>query len=283
MLQFGMEELELPKPRNAVEVSNTISLTQRKAFNCLMLQTLLNPKPKGQKYHTITIRELCHLTGYRQKDFFYLDKQLEEMQTTLIRWTGSKGKGVGRVQFLGHVYYDTETGILEYSFSEKLIELVKQNKLYNRLDFSSIRELTSKHSLALYEMCAGYRETDTYNAGTGWRHLSDIKELLCGDRDAYPEFKDFNKWVLKPAIKEVNEQTDITIAVETRKQWRSIHALNFSVKSKEDYEGALLNRPNLTIVKSDFLEEPKPERPKKTVATKDEAAEIFKNFWADEE
>ena len=238
-----MEKLELNKPRKSVEISNTINLVQRKAFNCLMMQSILIPKPKGQKYHTISIKELCHLTGYKQKDFFYLDKQLEEMQTTLIHWSDSNGNKQGRVQFLGHVFYDLESGILEYSFSDKLVEMVKANKLYNQLDMGSMRELQSKHALALYEFCAGYKETETFNAGTGWRLLSDMKVMLCGDEQAYAQFKAFNRDVLKPAIKEVNENTDITIEMETRKKGRAIHALRFFVKANDNYEDKLLNKP----------------------------------------
>ncbi len=240
---LNMEKLELKKPRAAVEIANTISLVQRKAFNCMMIQSVLIPKPKGQKYHRISIKELCHLTGYRQKDFIYLDQQLEEMQTTLIRW--SSGKSWGRVQFLGHVFYEEGTGMLEFSFSEKLIDLVKVNKLYNQLDIGSMREIQSKHALALYEMCSGFRATPTFSAGTGWRLLSDMKQLLCGGEDVYPQFKDFNKWVLKPAIKEINEVTDINIIMETQKQGRSIQSLRFFVTSSEEYKDILLEKPSI--------------------------------------
>lgn len=237
-----MEKLELPKPRGTVEISNNINLVQRKAFNCLMLQTILTPKPKGQKYHSITIKELCHLTGYKQNDWLYLDKQLEEMQKTLLQWREDSKRG--RVQFLGHVEYYPKTGILEYSFSERLIDLVKENKIFHRLDFSSMRELTSKHALALYENCAGFRETKTYQNGTGWRALSAWKLLLCGEEEAYPEFKIFHRDVLKPAIKEVNEHTDIHIKMKTKKLGRKVEFLHFDVKTKDDYEAELLTRPS---------------------------------------
>ena len=171
------------------------------------------------------------------------------MQTTLIRWAGTNGKKWGRVQFLGHVEYDEDTGILEYSFSEKLIELVRSNNLYNQLDFSSMRELSSKHSLALYEMCSGYRETESFKGGTGWKMLSDVKQLLCGDPESHPQFKTFNRDVLKPAIKEINENTDIHVEMTTRKLGRKIAALSFSVKSKADYTAELLPRPTAPISK----------------------------------
>ena len=236
-----MEKLEVAKPRKSVEVVNSISLVQRKAFNCLIMKSMLTPKPKGQKYHSISIQELCHLTGYRQKDFVYLDAQLREMQTTLIEWSDASRKG--RVGFLGHVEYDTETGMLEYSFHEKMLDLIRQKKLFNKLDVGSMRELTSKYSIALYEFCSGYRETATFKEGTGWRVLEDMKLLLCGDAEVYPQFKEFNKFVLKPSIKEVNEQTDIEIEMETQKRGRSICAVRFWVKSNEGYEDILLEKP----------------------------------------
>lgn len=70
-----------------------------------------------------------------------------------------------------------------------------------------------------------------------------MKMMLCGDRDSYPQFKDFNKWVLKPAMKEVNENTDLTIIMETSKKGRSIHALRFFVKPNDNYEDKLLVKP----------------------------------------
>ena len=238
-----MEKLDLKKPREYVEISNTMSVVQRKAFNALMMQAILIPKRKGQRYHQIDIKELCHLTGYRQKDFIYLDKQLEEMQQTLISWSNSSGTKRGRVQFLGHVWYDLDTGILEFSFSEKLVDLVKKNRIFNRLDMGSMKTLVSKYSVALYELCAGYRETQDYENGTGWRHLEDMKVFLCGDSNAYPEFKIFNRDVLKVAIKEVNEKTDIKVTLETRRHGRQVSALRFIVEKNEGYEDIKLKRP----------------------------------------
>ena len=254
----NLSPLEINKPRCTVEIANTVTLVQRKAFNCLMLQRLLVPKKKGEKYNTINIKELCHLTGYRQKDFLYLDKQLEEMQTTLIRWS-DESKRHGRVQFLGHVEYNMETGILEYSFSEKLVDLVKANKLYNCLDFGAMREIQSTHALALYEMCAGYREKETYTDGTPWWHLDDLKVLLCGEDSVYPQFKIFNRDVLKPAIAEVNKVTDINIVMGTRKLGRKVNAVKFHVWSKEDYDKRLLEKPRSAVSRQHQSQEEEPE------------------------
>ena len=250
----NLSALEINKPRCTIEIANTVTLVQRKAFNCLMLQRLLIPKKKGEKYNTISIKELCHLTGYRQKDFLYLDRQLEEMQTTLIQWS-NESKSKGRVQFLGHVEYNLETGILEYSFSEKLVDLVKANKLYNCLDFGAMREIQSKHALALYELCAGYREKETYTDGSPWFHLDDLKVLLCGTDQIYPLFKDFNKRVLKQAIKEINSVTDINIVMGTRKLGRKVNAVKFHVWNKEDYDRRLLEKPRSAVSRQHQAEE----------------------------
>ena len=69
-----------------------------------------------------------------------------------------------------------------------------------------------------------------FNA-TGERviYLSDFKSAL-GISDKYSHFKDLNKWVIKPAIKELNQRTDLVIKFETIKKGRSVAALSFEFK-----------------------------------------------------
>lgn len=51
-----------------------------------------------------------------------------------------------------------------------------------------------------------------------------------GILDKYEQFKDLNKWVIKPAIKELNQRSDLTIKFETIKKGRSVKALSFEFK-----------------------------------------------------
>lgn len=48
----------------------------------------------------------------------------------------------------------------------------------------------------------------------------------------YEQFKDLNKYVLLPAIKELNDKSNITVKLQKEKSGRNISALLFSFKEK---------------------------------------------------
>ncbi|MNR53552.1 Initiator Replication protein [compost metagenome] len=48
--------------------------------------------------------------------------------------------------------------------------------------------------------------------------------------DKYPSVKDLQKYVLIPALNEVNSQTDLTVSIEPRRAGRRITGFAFSIK-----------------------------------------------------
>lgn len=69
-----------------------------------------------------------------------------------------------------------------------------------------------------------------FNA-TGERviYVNDFRSAL-GISDKYPQFRDLNKWVIKPAVDELNQRSDLTINYETIKKGRTVAALSFEFK-----------------------------------------------------
>ena len=59
--------------------------------------------------------------------------------------------------------------------------------------------------------------------------LVDFKYCL-GISDKYLLYKDLNKWVIKPALRELNERSDLNVTVEQVKQGRKVIGLVFSFK-----------------------------------------------------
>ena len=47
--------------------------------------------------------------------------------------------------------------------------------------------------------------------------------------DEYPAFKALNQWVIKPAIKEINELTNFFVEVEQKRESRNIAFLKFRI------------------------------------------------------
>jgi plasmid replication initiation protein len=54
--------------------------------------------------------------------------------------------------------------------------------------------------------------------------------------DAYPQFKSLNRALIQPSLKEINLKSNIKVTVQQVKKGRSIHALHFIFKEKDQME-----------------------------------------------
>lgn len=106
---------------------------------------------------------------------------------------------------------------------------------YVRLYRPEVNRLQSGHAIRLFQMLKGIRnKRNKYEKVS--RAQYDVQDLkfLFGVPDNYPQFKDFNKRVLKPSIEEINEQTTISILELNKiRDNRRITALEFVFTDQE--------------------------------------------------
>ena len=126
-----------------------------------------------------------------------------------------------------------------YAYPAPLRELLYNPQIYARVNLAVQTRFSSGPALALYENCLRFLKVGT----TGWISLDDWRGLLGVGDGQYPEYKRFRSKVLMPSVKQVNEQSDIRIAMETKREKRRIAALRFSVE-----RGPALDETALEVV-----------------------------------
>jgi plasmid replication initiation protein len=126
-------------------------------------------------------------------------------------------------------------GILTYEFSSLLSELLHEPEMYQKISMSQQRLFKASYSLALWENCIRFVGTGR----TGLSEISEWKSLLGATSKTYDEFKYFNKFVLIPAIKEVNQVSSIEIDLLTQKTGRKVTHIGFAVKQKRQIQLAI--------------------------------------------
>jgi len=62
--------------------------------------------------------------------------------------------------------------------------------------------------------------------------LDDFRSAL-GLEGKYPQFKELNKFVIKLAVEELNQRSDLVITYETLKKGRTVTALAFTFKQNK--------------------------------------------------
>jgi plasmid replication initiation protein len=225
-------EKEVKKHVAAVRVGEVIGLLGRKTWNVLLLNAYDNLL--SQDYHRIKVSDLCDIIGCNTGNYKYIDTILDELSTTKIKWDiggGCREKGVwlkNNVRTAMLASAEIVDGVIVYEFSRKLSKYLYNPEIYQKINIAQQRLFKSASSLALWENSIRF-----INVGsTGLSDLQEWRELLGATAKTYDQFKDFNKFVIAPSVKEINKVSSIEVQPYFKKSGRKITHIGFTVVQK---------------------------------------------------
>lgn len=109
-------------------------------------------------------------------------------------------------------YFKGEAKV-EITFSDAIMPYLTQLKgQFTRVVVKNVSSLSSTYSIRIYELLQQFRST-----GDRTIAIDDFRTMLAVE-DKYQQFKDLNKMIIKPAIAELNEKSDLVVTVETIKK-----------------------------------------------------------------
>ena len=225
---------ELKKHVGAIHVKAHLSLLQRKLSNVLLLNAYEELPDPSVKEHEIPVRVLAEVAGYDSKDFAYLRDALRALVDCRVEWNvlGEDGEEDEWAAASLLAQAKTKGGVCRYVYAPDLREKLYRPEVYARINLAIQARFGSGYALALYENCARFRKVGT----TGWIDLATWRDLLGVGEEQYTAFKALRQKVLAPAIKEVNEFSDIRVEMETQREKRRIVALKFVVSEAPAHE-----------------------------------------------
>lgn len=233
-----MKELSLYKPNELISIISELELnrTARHLFNYFLRHA--QKKIKFDDYQKTTfeinIHELNELAKINQKDYKIISKSLDALMkpVTLI----DNPKRIVKMVPVTYVNVDREKGIYQFTLQEIVIDLLKNTDYFTKLDLKEFNPLKSKHSIVIFEYLKRYENF-------GQIPLLTMEELrqITDTKDKYPNFTDFERYVLSPAKKEINEHTAFTFDYLTLKKRISrrpkVHAIQFHFTKKSASSG----------------------------------------------
>lgn len=222
----------LKKHVGTVHTYAPLSLVQRKAFSSLVYNAY--PNLLTQRTHEIPVDVLCELMGFDSKNTRALENSLVELAKTTISWDDGEGAARKWAVTTFCAYAVIERGTCRYEFSEFLAHQLFNPAIYARINMSSLRDFQTRYGLALYENCARYRPNGEFEGGTPEWSLDQFRRLMGITEKGvtlYDTFKRLNERIIKPAVLEVNNLSDILIEPRFSKEGRSVIAVRFSVRN----------------------------------------------------
>ena len=219
---------EVIKASPAIQIQSKISLLQRRAWNVL-LANAYNELP-DKEIHSVSIVELAAKLGFGDGNREYLREMLKSIVDCKVEWNVlEKDKEVewGIASLLAEVRI--REGICFYQFPHTLRLKLHNPRVYAKLNLRLQNRFTSKYALVLWEVCFDYFDTARDQGETPFIPLEIFRELMGVEADEYRTFKALNQFVVKPAIKEINDVTDYLVEVEQKRSGRRISELKFRI------------------------------------------------------
>ena len=128
--------------------------------------------------------------------------------------------------WLQSVGYMESNGFIYLLFTDPIRFLIdKTGDAYTTYNFTNTIEMTTFGGKRLYEMVCKWKDLGK----TKLMYIDEWKEFF-GVVDKYPRTAEFKRWVLLPAIAEVNSQGDFRISLKQEKVGRSITHFQILIK-----------------------------------------------------
>jgi plasmid replication initiation protein len=185
-------------------------------------------KTQESLVYQLNIKELSALTG-KQYHLPYLLQATEGMMSRVFTITTEKS--IKQLVMFQRIEYLTGTGITEIKLSEDILpHLFHLKDNFTSYGLAAALRLTSKYAKRIYQFCSQWKdlgETKKYD-------IQDFKKTLglIDDKgnEKMKQFGQLRSFVLDPAMKQINEHTELHVSYKLEKVSRSFKNIVFTVK-----------------------------------------------------
>ena len=219
---------EVIKASPAIQIESKITHLQRRAWNVL-LANAYNELP-NQEVHRVSVAELAKSLGFNSRDYDHLKETLEALVDCTVKWNilgKDKKEEWGVASLLAEARI--KDGICTYAYPPYLRTRLYNPRIYTKLNLRLQNQFTSRYALILWEVCFDYFDLSRNEGETSFIPIETFRELMGLEKGEYPVFKELNRNVIKPAIKEINALTNFHIEVENKRFGRKIAELKFRI------------------------------------------------------
>lgn len=196
----------------------------------------IKPTDTAFQEYEFELKDFYALCGIEKESYTELKKILRGLSDRSW-WAEIDDKGTESVvRWFNVVRTNKKSGKVRIKFHEDmmpfLLQLAEQARangiFYTQYSLKYVLPMKSQYSSRLYELLKSYQK----NNREWFFETEELKKLL--DCVNYQNFNDFKKRALEPAVKEINEFTDLDIAYDTESEGRKVVKVSFYMAGKSD-------------------------------------------------
>ncbi|MFJ7936895.1 replication initiation protein [Sporosarcina sp. NPDC096371] len=217
---------------NLIEARHNKPLTAREQKIILTMVSAIQPSDNDFKEYRILLKDFSEMLGLKGSikygEIKEIVKNLMEKTVEIPRPNG----GWLLAHWVSTAEYIDGAGVIELTFSPKLKPYLLQLKnQFTSYRLSNILSLNSTYSIRLYELMKKWQHLGKWECP-----VEDLRGKLGVGEGKYALYGHFKARVLRTAIDEVNEKTDLDIGFEEIKKGRGVVRIAFTIKHTAENE-----------------------------------------------
>jgi plasmid replication initiation protein len=179
---------------------------------------------------TITISDFIDLCGLKGQSAYHTVRELSKKLLTKVVEVSYKDKDglhLLQCQWLSGIQYHVKTGSITIT-PNKVLQPFFEGKPFTDTEFYFLIKFTSQYAERLYEVL----KTFDYKPLADF-DIIDLRTRLGLSDNKYPNYTDFKKRVLTPAVSDICEYTDLDVSIkEKRGLHNKVEMVFFTIKKK---------------------------------------------------
>lgn len=224
---------QVVKSNHIIEASYRLSVPEQRIVLACIAQVRRDEPLTDQKLYNVSAADLAALTGTDQKtayrDLEEAAARLFERRVTITKEPNGRTRSPRKMltRWVQSVVYVEGEGRVELRFGTDMIPFLSGlTEQFTRYSLSAVAKMDSAYAIRLFELLMQWKDE-------GEREITvvQLREWLQLE-DRYPLFGDVKRWVIDPAVTQINERSPLFVEWAPKKAGRRIVAILFTFREK---------------------------------------------------
>lgn len=211
-------------------IESSYKLTTQEQRIILLMSSMIKSEDEDFQTYRINISDFIKLMEIKGHSKY---KEIKEITKKLLERVLVIKDPVAKTElqasWLSSVKYFDGKGYIQLRFDPELKPyLLKLKEFFTKYQLKNIIQLKRSYSIRIYELLKQYEKI-----GERAFNLEKLKKVLGIKPDKYKLYGHFKEKILKPAQKELKQQTDIRFEFKEKKAGRKVEGLIFLIQSNK--------------------------------------------------
>jgi plasmid replication initiation protein len=241
-------QLTIYKSNQIIEASYRLSLNEQRVILACIGQVKSAEKLLVTDKFELSAKDFAKLFSISEdraySELQSIAKTLYQRSVTIHNPDASRPKLKKlETRWISSIGYMPEEGKIILCFAQDMLPYLSELKgQFTKYELKHIGDMTSLYGIRVYELLMQWKTTGKREIEIDW--LKQQFEI----ENKYPSIKDLKKYVIDPAVKDINTHSNYQVSWEQRKTGRRVTHLTFTFAEKQPEKPKRITKPKEKMI-----------------------------------